>query len=140
MAGFFSGLSLTARTMCKVLAVMFVVFLVAGECVILLAYPFEKPVPYAIGLFVGIAHSILKVALLEKSISKSLNYEGQQAKNYANLQALLRYFITIAVLVLVFFIPNIMGVFGTIIGVLSLQVAALISSRMLRGKNLDAEL
>lgn len=139
MLGYFSRLSLTARTICKVLAVMFVVFLVIGEGIILLAYPFEKPLPFAIGLFVGTVHTILKVALMEKALTRSLDLEGSQAKNYGNFQALLRYFITIAVFVCVILFPKALGLIGVIVGVLSLQPAAFIASRLLRDKDLDRE-
>lgn len=133
----FSELSLTARTMCRVLAAMYLVLLAIGLGVILLVYPFEKPFAYGVGLLLGTGLSALKVILLEKSLQRSIDMEGKMAGNYANLQMVGRYFLTIAVLALAVFFRTIVGVFGVVIGIISLQIAAYITSWRLRKARLD---
>ena len=133
MRRFFS-VSKTARTMCLVLCCLFAALLAAGLLVCNFIYPFERPLPYTIGLVAGTLLSMLKVVLMEKSIGRSFDMEGGSAKNYAALQAILRYLLTIVVLLGVVFFPGVFGLFGVIIGILSLQAAAYVTGYLMRGK------
>ncbi|MDR2931923.1 MAG: ATP synthase subunit I [Oscillospiraceae bacterium] len=133
------GVSKTAAVMCYALGGLFLFFLVIGLLVSVFIYPFEAPAPYALGLFVGCASSVLKVILMEKSLGKAADMEEKGAKNYGALMAMSRYFLTIAVFLLVVFFRDIFGLFGTIIGVLALQFSAYIANFVLR-KNSSAQL
>jgi len=130
----FFNVSKTARTMCRALCCLFAALLTAGLLVCIFIYPFERPLPYTIGLVTGTLLSILKVILLEKSIGNALDMEGGSAKNYVALQSVLRYLLTIAVLLCVVFFPGVFGLFGVIIGILSLQAAAYVTGYLMRGK------
>lgn len=131
------NLSLTARTMCKVLGALFAVFLVIGLGVIWLIYPFEPPFAYLMGLVLGFLLSASKVVLLERMLERSVGLEEKQAKNYGSLQSILRYFLTVVILLLVVFFPKVFGLWGAVVGLLSLQLSAFLTGRLLRGKNLD---
>jgi len=120
--------------MLQSIGLLFGILLVAGLLVSTLLFPFEKPLPYFLGLLMGSLLSAAKVILLEKSLGNSLDMEGTNARNYAGAQAVLRYFLTILVLLPVFFLPGIFGLFGTILGILALQFAAYITGFRLKGK------
>lgn len=126
------NLSETAAVMCTVIGGLFILFLVVGMTVSALIYPFERPAQYALGLLLGCLLSEAKVVLLEKSIDRSIDMEGKTAQGYANLMAVLRYFLTVAVLLTVFFFRNVFGLFGAIAGILSLQVAAYITGHVMK--------
>ena len=130
-------LSLTAQVMCKALAGLYPVLLAIGVMVHFFLYPFEKPVAFAVGLLAGTILSASKVVLLEKSLSKSLDMEGKVAKNYANFQMVARYFLTIVVLLLAAFFRDIIGLFGTVAGILALQPAAYTAAWRIRKLKLD---
>lgn len=132
---FFSKLSYTAKTMCGVIGIIFGGFLLVGLIVSIFIYRFESPLAYSVGLFLGSALSLVKVILLEKALNSSVELESQKAKNYSSLQAILRYALTIIVLLLVVFFPKVFGLFGAIIGVLSLQLAAYITTAVLKNKD-----
>ncbi|WRS26583.1 ATP synthase subunit I [Oscillospiraceae bacterium MB08-C2-2] len=133
------NLSPTAVLMCKVLCGLFGVFLLVGLAVTSLVYPFEKPLPFAMGLLAGTLLSMAKVILLEKSLGRSMDMKKKQAQNYAGLQAAMRYLLTILVVVVVVFLPAVFGVFGTIIGILSLQLSAYISEYLIHKKGLSTK-
>lgn len=134
----YRNLSLTAKTMCKVLAALFGILLVAGLVVSLAVYPFEKPLAFALGLALGTGLSLWKVVLMEKSLSRSVDMDASGAKNYATAQMMLRYLLTIGVLVLAFFCRNVIGPIGVVAGILSLQISAYVTAFKLRKINLDA--
>ena len=127
----FSQLSRTAAIMCAVEALLFICLLVLGISISLFAYPFERPIAYSIGLFIGCLISLAKIILLEKTLSRAVEL-GKQAKNYAALQATLRYFATIAAIVPAFIFRNTIGVFGVVAGLLSLQISAFITSVVIK--------
>ena len=133
----FRELSVTAQMMCKALAALYPVLLILGLVVYFFLYPFEKPLPFAVGLLAGSLLSASKVVLLEKSLTKSLDMEGKVAKDYTNLQMAARYFLTIAVLVLAVFFRNVIGLLGTVAGIIALQPAAYIAAWRIRKLQLD---
>ena len=133
--GIFSKLTKTAQVMCICLGLMFVVFLTVGLSIIWFVFPFEKASAFVIGLLTGILLSIVKVILLEKSLANAVEMEDDgKVKNYANLQSILRYLGTMVVLLGAVFFPQVFGVFGIIIGVLSLQISAYITGGILKAK------
>ena len=126
-----SRLSHTAKVMCAVEGILFIVLLIAGYSVNYFVYPFERPLPYTIGLLTGCALSAAKIILLEKTISRAVDL-GKQAKNYASLHAFLRYFGTIAAVAPAFIFRNTFGVIGVVAGLLTLQLAAFITSAIIK--------
>jgi len=128
-------ISKTASVMIRVLAGLFAALLVVGLLVIHFIHPFERPLPYCVGLLLGHAISAVKVILLDKSINHALDMEGKQAKNYAGLQSILRYFLTIAVLLGAAFLSDFIGLFGVILGILSLQISAYIANAVLKKRS-----
>lgn len=129
------NLSETAAVMCTAIGGLFILFLAAGLTVSSLIYPFERPAQYALGLLMGCLLSAAKVVLLEKSLDRSVDMEGKTAQGYANLMAVLRYLLTVAVLLLVFFFRDVFGLFGAIVGILSLQVAAYITGHIIKKRS-----
>ena len=128
----FLGLSKTAIVMCACLAFLFVLTWMIGLILIFFVYPFEGVLPFTVGLLTGVLLSMAKVVLLEKALMKALDMGDASAKNYANLQAMLRYVGTAAVLVCAIFFTEIFGLIGIICGVLSLQVSAYLTTLVLK--------
>lgn len=81
---------------------------------------------YGLGLALGFIFSALKLILLEKSLSKSVDMNKDSAQTYARFQYMLRYFLTFGVLVAAAVIKPI-SLLGTIIGIIMTQPAALIA-------------
>ena len=134
-----SKLSDTARIMLKAIVVLFAGLLLLGLGISIFVYPFEPPAAFAAGLFVGCTLSAAKVILLERALSNSFDLEGTSAKNYATLQSILRYVLTIAVLLMIVLFRGVFGLWGTILGVLTLQLSAYIANSVLNkaDKNVD---
>ena len=131
----FTGLSKTAVVMCITLGILFPALFLIGLLIIQFVYPFEGILPFGTGLLAGILISFAKVVLLEKSISKAVEMDdGGRAKNYANLQSILRYLGTFALIAGAVSFPKIFGLFGIIVGILSLQLAAYITAGVLKAK------
>jgi len=118
------------------IAGLFGALLLAGELVILLAYRFEKPLAFGIGLLLGCALSAAKVVLLEKALSKAVDLGTEKAKNYARLQMVLRYGLTILVVLGAVFFREAIGLFGMIAGLLALQLASYITHFALKNKEI----
>jgi len=127
-------LSRTAVTMLIAIAGLFGALLLAGELVIFLAYRFEGPLPFGIGLLLGCALSAAKVVLLEKALSKAVDMEAEKAKNYARLQMVLRYGLTLLVVLSAVLFRQAVGLFGIIAGLLTLQLASYIANIFLKNK------
>lgn len=126
-------LSRTASVMCAVTGALFLLLLALGLLVIHFVHAFERPLPYTVGLLTGCLLSAVKVVLLEKVLERSLDLQEEKpAKNYAHLQSLLRYLLTIVVLLSVVAFPRVFGLWGMIVGVLSLQASAYISGMIVR--------
>lgn len=131
MMRLFSNLSQTSRIMMTSVGVICLVMLGLGLIVIHLIYPFEKPLSFVTGLAIGCIQSMIKIILLEKSISHTLDMEKEHATAFASIQAIGRYVLTIAVFAAVLLLPAIFGLFGAILGVLSLQFAAYATNMVL---------
>jgi hypothetical protein len=127
------GLSRTAKIMCGALLALCVFFLMAGLSAISFLYPFEQPLAYSIGLVTGTLLSVAKVILMEKTLNRAADMgEFKSARNYGALQITLRNVLTLGFFLAVFFFREVFGLFGAIIGVLSLQAAAYITGFILR--------
>ncbi len=117
---FMLNVSDTAKKMMLLIGIIFIIALVIGS---LVYRDFAKIMPYAAGLSFGTLFAILKVILLEKSISKAIDMDSKQAQGYASLAFILRFSATAVLLVVSALNPSI-DLWGTIIGILSLQVSA----------------
>lgn len=126
-----ANISRTASALCKAVTGLFFLLLAGGLLVIYLVYPFERPLPYCMGLLLGSALSICKVLLLERSLGRAVEMEEKTAQGYAALQAAARYLLTMAVFGGVVLFRDKIGLFGAILGVLSLQFAAYIAGASL---------
>lgn len=80
-------------------------------------------ISWAIGVTFGLIFSLLKLKLMEKTISKAVLLPPAKAKNYMSAHYMLRYFLTAVVLVISALEPsiNLMGVF---FGMLSMKIGA----------------
>ena len=123
----FRGMSRTARLMCAAEGLLFVILLLAGYGVFFFVYPFERPLPYTVGLLTGCLVSCLKIVLMEKTLSRAVDM-GKNAKVYASLHALLRYLIAAAAVAPAFIFRGSFGVFGVVAGLLTMQISAFIAS------------
>ena len=130
-------LSETAVIMVLALGGLGLLLAAVGLAVNQLWYAFEPPLSFLLGLLIGCAHSVIKVILLEKSMQRAVQAEEKTARNYAVLQSLLRYGLTILVLLTPVLFPRAVGVFGVVAGVLSLQLAAYITTAVLKDRVLD---
>jgi len=114
----------TVRIMLYAIIGLAVFFALVGIAIIFFLYPFERPLPFLTGLAVGAMLSVAKLFLMEKSISKTLDMENERATGVARLHFLLRYLLTGVVLVPVVLYPRYFGLFGTLAGILTLQLSA----------------
>lgn len=135
-----SKLSKTAQIMLTADVAVCFVLMILGLLVINLIYRFEGSLPYAAGIMIGCIHSLIKIVLLEKSINRTLDisangeHEAKKASGIAYLHYVGRFVLTGAVFALVIIFPSIFGLFGAIIGVLSLQAAAIAANIILQKK------
>ncbi|MCL1805887.1 MAG: hypothetical protein FWG28_07825 [Clostridiales bacterium] len=132
--GYLRGLSRTTRVMLMWVVAVCVALLAAGLLLIRFAYPFEGYRPFIAGLAIGCAHSLAKAVLLEKSLSHIIDMQKEGAESIGRLHFIGRYLITAAVFVVVILSRGFFGFFGTIAGVLSLQIAAYITGHLLKDK------
>lgn len=133
----FPKLSKTANIMLFTVAGVCLVLLVVGLIVTLFIYPFEKPLAFALGLAAGGVMSLLKVVLLDRSIDHSVDMESKQAQNYARLQAIARYGLTLVFVAAIVVFPKVIGLFGAIMGMLSLQLGAYIANMVIKHKGIS---
>ncbi|MCL2538740.1 MAG: hypothetical protein FWE66_00220 [Oscillospiraceae bacterium] len=130
-----SGISKTAVLMLVIISILFFLFCVAGLLVIInvpAVYAYEKPLPYCVGLFSGCLLSAVKLLFIHNSLAKVMDLQDDdKAKSYASLQAILRHVGTIAVMLCAVFFPKLFGVFGLVIGILTLRLTAFIAGRMI---------
>ena len=130
-------LSPTSQSMFKIEIIVFSALLALGVAIHFVIYPFERPQLFIPGLILGCATSALKIVLLEKALANSVSM-GRHAAVYGALQAFLRYFVTIAVLVPAFMFRAHVGIVGVVAGLLSLQVTAFITTISTAKKKDDA--
>ena len=133
----FTGLTRTAQVMIAWVVAVCVVILAVGLLGIHFIHPFEGSMPFMTGLALGCLHSIAKVIILEKSINKILDLEESgSAQGLSRAHFFGRYALTAVVFIIAMMLPDIFGLFGTIAGVLSLQLAGHITGQVLRDKTI----
>lgn len=124
-------LTRTTRYILYALGAIAVVGIVVGLVINGLFYSFTTPLQWILGLLLGIVTSGIRMVLLERATKQSMQKEGEAAKNYAQVQFLLRFVLSIIVLVVLFLFPQWFNLIGGIIGILSLQFAAYLAKWML---------
>jgi len=96
---------------------------------------------FALGVIITSSLNVAKMYLVERTVNNTLEIENQESgKIYVKLQFLLRYVITIAVLlgvglINVFVYPPFISIWGAIAGLFTLQIAVII----VRHRKLDDE-
>ena len=127
----FSNSSETARIMAAATVVINLIILATGAVIAAFVYSFGTVMLYAAGVVLGGVHSLVKIILLEKSLNSVLDKEKEGAANTARLFFLVRYLMTGAVFVIAALVLKVPGLVGTILGVLSLQPAAIAANVIL---------
>ena len=128
-------LSLTAKIMIKAAAVICFVLMLAGLVVISFIYRFEDYLPFVTGVVLGCILTSAKIIIIEKSVGRTLDM-GEDGKVRAGVAGgfdyLARFILSGILLAAAFIFPEIIGRFGAIIGVLSIQPAAYAANIILR--------
>ena len=117
----------TTRTMGVALVAIVLLMAVIGLPVAAFLWPFEKPSAYALGLLVGGLLSVAKLLLLRKSVAKNVN-EGENAANLTRLGFFIRYLLTAVVLAGVVLLRAYIGIIGTLLGIVALQLSAYVAA------------
>ena len=135
------GLSKTAKIMIVSTGVICLVFLAAGLAVtgfVGAAAEFERPLAFAAGIALGCAVSVVKIVLLEKSIKLTIDMgEKSKAAPVGGLLYIARFAMTGAVLAAAFIFPGVLGRLGTVLGIVSMQLAAYTANIFLRKQRPD---
>ena len=129
------NVSETAAIMCTVITVLFFILLAIGSGVLFFIYGYEYILPFATAILIGCALSIIKVALIEKSLNKSMDMESEKARSFSSLQTIARHFLTAIILVPIFLFRDFFGyagINGGILGITSLQISAYIANFILK--------
>lgn len=140
----FRSLSQTCRYMLFGIAGFFAAALILGLVAIGIWGPWNsplglRPIPFSIGLLAGCLTSMYKVVSMETTLSRSIDMESDKAKPYGQLQYFIRFIVTGVLVVLVVFLPNIFGMLGTVLGILSMPVGAYAAHFMLKIKGFEKE-
>jgi hypothetical protein len=118
-------------------AALFLAFSAIGVIVINLAFPFDKPLSFILGLFLGCAASAAKIAMLERSIGKVVDMGKDAASLYAVSMYALRLALTTAVLLAAALSPFV-SLWGVAAGLTSLSVSAYGHKIFRRGEQADS--
>lgn len=92
-------------------------------CAFIIGIFFLNPFTYGKGLLLGGIFTVLKIQLLHTTIKKSVLKAPHAAINYARTHYVLRYILTILVVIIGVLEPSI-NVVGVIVGLLSMKIAA----------------
>jgi len=130
-------LSRTTKNIMLMIGLVALVFIIGGVVFHRSVYALY----FAIGVILTSGLNVLKIFMLERTVSNTLEMEDPEAgKNNVRLQYLFRFFITAAVLVgiglvNVFFDPPFISIWGAIAGIFTLQIALII----VRHRKIDEE-
>jgi len=78
---------------------------------------------FALGALLGIAASVVRVIILDKTVQKAVNMEKDKAANYVRLLGFVRLILAGLVLLLAALVPFV-NLWGAAAGILSHQIAA----------------
>jgi len=116
-------LSGAAYKMIVTIGICFVVIAVLGFSAQIFFFEGFGALLFAVGALLGCALSALKVYLLDRTVSKSLTLEAQDAKNYIGVHVFIRFILTGVVLAIAIFIDPV-ALWGAALGILTLQISA----------------
>jgi len=123
-------LSSPAKKMIFFIGILCLVMIIGG----VVFYRSVAAISFAVGVIMTSALNVLKVAMIQRTVNKLVEIEDDNAgRNFARLQALLRLFTSGAVLVLAAvlaaFVPfvDISLLWGAIIGIFTLKIAAILA-------------
>ena len=102
------------KTLCALL-----LLLVAASAAYYRSFAF---LPFAFGVLLGAAVNVLKVILLDHTVSKIVDMGAKSAENYVRFQHFLRFLLTGLMLLLSALLPFI-NIWGTAAGLCTMQVA-----------------
>ena len=86
---------------------------------------FTKPLPWILGVVLGFAFTVCRLIWLDSTIRTAVEKEAKDASRYMRGQYVLRYLLSIAVLVLAALVPQI-SLFSTMIAMFTLKIATYI--------------
>ncbi|WP_054739693.1 ATP synthase subunit I [Cellulosilyticum ruminicola] len=78
---------------------------------------------WTLGLAFGLIFSLLKLKLMEKTIGKAILLSPAKAKNYMNMQYMLRYGLT-AIVLIIAALESSISLLGVFFGLLSMKIGA----------------
>lgn len=128
-------LSETSKIMLKWLVILIFASWLLGSGVFIIIKKADIVLQYILGVLLGGGFSALKLVLMEKSLSKSADMQSGRSSGYAAAHYMLRYFLTIGVLVLAMVMRNTFNFFGVIIGILLLQFSAYLATYEIKKKD-----
>lgn len=120
------NMSIPAKKMIFIIIVLAVVLIVVGVvlCLTLDFFSPDDAFPYALGLLLTSALNVFKVFVIEKQSQRIMKMDDPKTgKHFVTFQYFIRYILTGLVLVAAALIPFI-GLWGAIIGILTMQIAA----------------
>lgn len=94
-------------------------------CIVVGLFFVNGMLPWILGIVIGVLMCIFRVFSMTRSIEKAVNMTPEDAKNFAQLQYVFRYVVTLAVAVVACY-TGYANVFGVIVGLLLLQPAVYI--------------
>lgn len=83
---------------------------------------FTEPLPWILGVVLGFAFTVCRLIWLDSTIRQAVEKEAKDASRYMRGQYMLRYLLSIAVLVLAALVPWI-NLFSTMIALFTLKIA-----------------
>lgn len=116
------NISDTGKSIIKIIAALALIALGVGVFVTQVWFKETTPFVYAKGLLFGTIIAVMKLILLDRTLSKSVNMPPARAQNYVRLHYTLRYFLTAVVLV-VAALNSSVNLVGVIIGLVLLRPA-----------------
>ena len=118
----------TRKKLIKIMLAFSLISLGAGIIITQIWFP-TQTFKFVYGIFFGTIFSVLKLILLEKTLSKSVQFSQGKAQNYVRLHYTLRYFLTGVVLAVAALKGGISAVIGVIVSLFSLRPAVYIVNR-----------
>ena len=120
------ALSVVAKKMVLAIGVL-LSLLIAGSIVYYRSIAF---LPFAFGASLGCGLNVLKIAMLERTVRKTVGIEKKAAVNYVRFQYFLRYLITGLVLTLSAVLPFI-SLWGAAAGIFTMPPAAFYAKKFI---------
>ncbi len=91
----------------------------------------DNKMSWTMGIVFGLVFSILKLKLMENSITKAVQMPEAKAQKYANVQYMIRYLLTGVVLFVAALEPSI-SLVGVFVGIISMKAGAYAQLAMIK--------